>query len=196
MPNDTFTNGFELRLVANYLGFNASLTGGYADRVHWAPWGFPDNPDYSPDKKDYWKYSATLSKDQYFKNFRKLHVSVSYLGSSGLDRFSEYEFGTFSGHPLRGYSSGSLRADSTAVLNVSYGLNIENIIRFEGFYDQALVWNTLAGYDGTYFSGAGLLASLNGPWKNSLIRGEVGVPVASHGIHGVVIYLTILKLFG
>jgi hypothetical protein len=195
VPVDTFTNGFEARLVANYLGFQAALAGSYLDRVKWEPWGFPDNPDYSPSKKDYWKYGVTISKDQYFKNFRKLHVSLSYLGGSDLDRFSEYEFGTFSGHPLRGYSSGSLRADSAGVMNISYGLNVENIIRFEGFYDQALVWNTLAGYDGLYFSGAGLLASLNGPWNNSLIRGEVGVPVVSHGIHGVVVYLTVLKLF-
>ncbi len=195
VPVDTFTNGFEARLVANYLGFNAALTGSYLDRVKWEPWGFPDNPDYSPGKKDYWKYGVTLSKDQYFKNFRKLHVSLSYLGGSDLDRFSEYEFGTFSGHPLRGYSSGSLRADSTAVMNISYGLNVENIIRFEGFFDQALVWNKLAGYDARYFSGVGLLASLNGPWQNSLVRGEVGVPAVSHGIHGVVVYLTVLKLF-
>ena len=72
-------------------------------------------------------------------------------------------------------------------MNLSYGLNIEDIIRFEGFYDQAILNDRVSGFHNTYFSGAGLLASLNGPWSNSLIRGEVGVPVVSHGIHGVVV---------
>ena len=195
VPVDTFTNGAELRLVANYLGFNATLTGDYEARADWQFWGLPGNPDYSPKNKDYWKWAASVSKDYYFSDFRKLHLSVAYLGGSDLDRFSDYTFGAFSGQPLRGYNSGNLFADSAVVMNISYGVNIENVIRFEGFYDQGLIWNKLAGFDGTYFSGAGLLASLNGPLKNSLIRGEIGVPVVSHGIHGVVVGLTLLKLF-
>ena len=74
-------------------------------------------------------------------------------------------------------------------------MNIENIIRFEGFYDQAIVNDKKSGFDNAYFSGAGLLASLNGPWSNTLVRAEVGTPVVSHGIHGVVINLLLLKLF-
>lgn len=194
-PVDTFSNGAEARLVANYSGFNATLTGSYASRASWPSWGVPDNPDYSLKKKDYWKYSLSLSKDQYFPGFRKLHVAVMYLGGTDLDRFSKYEFGTFSGHPIHGYKSGSLRSQDALVMNLSYGLNIENIIRFEGFYDQALLRDKFSGFRNTYFSGAGLIASLNGPWQNSLIRGEIGIPVVSHGVHGVVVYATILKLF-
>ncbi len=194
-PVDTFTNGAELKLVANFSGFNATLTGAYASRASWPFWGPPDNADYSPDKKNYWKYSLSLSKDQYFTGFRKLHVSVSYLGGSDLDRFSKYEFGTFSGNPINGYKSGSLRSQEAIMMNLSYGLNIENIIRFEAFYDQALLKDKFSGFQDTYFSGAGLLASLNGPLDNSLIRGQIGTPVVSHGIHGVVVFLTMLKLF-
>ena len=79
--------------------------------------------------------------------------------------------GTSSGaspsNPVRGYKSGSLRTQSAFVANISYGLNIENIIRFEG-YDQAIVKDKTSGFDNEYFSGAGLLASLNGPWLNTL----------------------------
>ncbi|MGH9369088.1 MAG: hypothetical protein ACRD3M_15605, partial [Thermoanaerobaculia bacterium] len=81
------------------------------------------------------------------------------------------------------------------VMNLSYGLNFEDIIRFEGFYDQALLTDKSLSFDNTYFSGAGLLASLNGPLKNSLVRGEVSIPVVGHGIRGVVVQFTILKLF-
>jgi len=195
VPVDTFTNGVELKLVANISGFSATLTGASLWRAKWEPWGEPGNPDYSPDKKHYSTWSASLSKDQYFSGFRKLHVGFSYISGNDLDRFSKYEFGTFSGHPLRGYQSGSLRTETAFVMNLSYGLNIENIIRFEGFYDQAILRDSFSGFDNTYFSGAGLLASFNGPWKSSLIRAEIGTPVVSHGIHGVVVNVLLLKLF-
>ncbi len=194
-PADTFTNGAEARLVANYKGFSATLAGSYSSRAKWPFWGVPGNPDYSPDKKDYWKYLISIEKDQYFSGFRKLHVGISYLGGADLDRFSKYEFGTFSGHPVRGYKNGSLRSENALLMNLSYGLNFENIIRFEGFYDQALLRDKGSGFHNTYFSGAGLLASLNGPFANSLFRGEVGIPVVGHGNHGVVVSMMILKLF-
>ncbi len=194
-PVDTFTNGALLKLVANYKGFSATLSGSYENRAKWPFWGLPGNPDYSPAKKDYGKYSIEVDKDQYFKGFRKLHVGIAYRGGVDLDRFSKYEFGTFSGHPIRGYKNGSLRSEKALTMNISYGLNIEDIIRFEGFYDQAILDDKESGFHHTYFSGAGLLASLNGPFKNSLIRGEVGVPVVGHGNHGVVVQVLILKLF-
>jgi hypothetical protein len=194
-PTDTLTEGGEARLVGNYKGFSATLSGSYFHRSRWDPWGIPGTSEYDPSQQNYWKYFASVSKDQYFSGFRKLHVSVAYYGGSNLDRFSKYEFGTFSGNPIRGYSSGSLRMEKAWLANVSYGLNIENIIRLEGFYDQALATESVAGYHNTYFSGAGFLASLNGPWSNSILRGEVGVPVVNHGIHGFVVYLLVLKLF-
>ena len=194
-PVDTFTDGAELRLVGNISGFNAIATGGYFHRRKWEFWGDPATSEFDPKQQDYWKYSFSLSKDRYFSGFRKLHLGLSYLGGSDLDRFSKYEFGSFSGNPVRGYKSGSLRTESAFVANVSYGLNIENIIRFEGFYDQALLKDKKSGFDNTYFSGAGLLASLNGPLQNSIFRAEIGVPVVSHGVHGVVINVLLLKLF-
>jgi hypothetical protein len=184
-----------LKLVANISGFAATATGDYLSRQHWEPWGEPGNPDYSPSNKNYWTWSMSVSKDQYFPGFRKLHVGLSYLSGSGLDRFSKYEFGSFSSHPIRGYPSGNLRTEKAWIANLSYGLNIEDIIRFEAFYDQALLRDSISGFHNTYFSGAGLLASLNGPWKSSLVRAEIGTPVVSHGVHGVVVNVLLLKLF-
>ena len=88
-----------------------------------------------------------------------------------------------------------MRADRAALANISYGLNIENVVRFEVFYDQAFVTNALAGYDGTYFSGAGISTAFNGPWDNTRIRGEVGVPVVRNGVNGFTINIQLLKLF-
>ncbi len=194
-PVDTFTDGAELKLVANVSGFNAVASGSLYRRRKWERWGDPATSEFDPDQQHYRKYSFSISKDRYFSGFRKLHLGVAYLGGHDLDRFSKYEFGTFSGNPVRGYKSGSLRTESAFVANVSYGLNIEDIIRFEGFYDQAIVKDKRSGFDNAYFSGAGLLASVNGPWSNSLLRAEIGTPVVSHGVHGFVINVLLLKLF-
>jgi hypothetical protein len=194
-PSDTFTSGAELRLVANVSGFNASLQGSYAKRHVWEPWGTPGGDDWDPRHRDFFQYSLVLSKDHYFRGFRKLHVALRYLGGHDLDRFSKYEFGSFSDAPIHGFKSGSIKADEVIVANLSYGLNIEEIIRFEGFYDQAYVLDEGSGFGNEYFSGAGLLASFNGPWANSLVRVEVGVPVVRHGIPGFVVNFVLLKLF-
>jgi hypothetical protein len=195
VPVDTFTDGAELRLVGNLSGFNATLLGGYFHRRKWERWGDPATSEFEPGQRDYVKYSFSVSKDQYFSGFRKLHVGLSYLGGTDLDRFSRYEFGAFSGTPLRGFKSGSLRTEQALVAGVSYGLNIEDIIRFEGFFDQAVLRDHASGFDNTYFAGAGLLGSINGPWENSLLRFEVGVPVVRHGVDGFVVNVMLLKLF-
>lgn len=194
-PSDTLTNGAELKLVSNFQGFNVRVSGGYFHRSTWEPWGDPATTEYSPTQQTYYKYALSISKDQYFPGFRKLHVEFDYLDGSRLDRFSKYEFGPFSGNTLHGFKSGSLRTEQAYIVNLSYGLNIENIIRFEGFYDQVIANDKVSGFHNTYFSGAGLLASLNGPLKDSLLRCEIGVPVVRHGVNGLVVNVLMLKLF-
>jgi hypothetical protein len=194
-PTDTLTSGAELRVVANVSGFNAAFQGSYARRHKWEFWGTALGRDWEPRHRDFFQYSLVVSKDHYFRGFRKLHGALRYLGGQDLDRFSKFEFGTFSSAPLKGFKSGSIKADEVIVANLSYGLNIQEIIRFEGFYDQAYVLDEASGFGNEYFSGAGLLASFNGPWENSLLRIEVGVPVVSHGISGFVANFVLLKLF-
>ena len=194
-PVDTFTDGAELRLVGNYKGFNATAIGGYYRRRDWEPWGNPATSEFDPRDRDYWKYQLSLSKDQYFPGFRKLHVGLTYLDGQDLDRFSKYEFGAFSGAPIHGFKSGSVKTQTALLGSVSYGLNIEDIIRFEAVFDQAVVKDRESGFDNTYFAGAGLLGSLNGPWKNSLLRFELGAPVVGHGVKGFVVNVILLKLF-
>jgi len=194
-PADTETFGVEGKLTANFEGYNATLDYSRLHRSSWPFWGVPGASEYTPDQRDADKYLASLAKDYYFPGFRKFHAKVSYLGGSGLDRFSRYEFGSFSPNPMRGFNSGSLRASRAWVLNLSYGLNIEDIIRLEVLYDQALVTDPVAGFQRRYFSGVGISGQLNGPWENSLIRFDIGTPVVSHGVHGFSISALLLKLF-
>jgi hypothetical protein len=195
VPADTFTFGEEIKLTSNISGFATTLDYSRFHRDHWPFWGIPGESEYEPSQRDYEKWSAGISKDVYFSGFRKLHAAVTYLSGSDLDRFSRYEFGAFSGNPLRGYQSGALRTKEAWIMNLSYGLNIENLIRLEALYDQAIVNDPVSGFHHQYYSGAGVSGQLNGPWSNSLIRFDVGVPAVSHGIHGVTASLLLLKLF-
>ena len=148
----------------------------------------------SPTRRTTGSTPSTLTKDFYFENFRKLLVKLSYLDGQDLDRFSQWDFGPFSTTALPGFPSGTVRADRAYEAIISYGLNIENIIRFE-VYDQALVTNRFAGYDNTYFSGIGITTSFNGPWDSTRIRAEVGYPVVARGVHGFTINVQFLKVF-
>jgi hypothetical protein len=195
IPVSTFTLGAALRLNWNQDGYNLTASGGYYSRAKWEPWGSPAFITYAPDQKDYWKYSVEATKGFYFPSFRKLLVKLAYLSGTNLDRFSQWDFGPFTTTQITGFPSGSVVADKAVLNNLSYGLNIENVIRFEIEYDQALVTNRFAGYDNTYFSGVGITSSFNGPWDGTRIRADVGYPVVNHGVKGFTINAQILKVF-
>ncbi len=194
-PVDTWTLGAELRLTWNQNGYNLAVKNGYYSRANWEPWGNPATSGYNPDQKDYWRLSVDLRKTFHFANFKRLAVAMTYLNGAHLDRFSQWDFGPFGPTRLYGFPGGSVRADSGGVLNLSYGLNIENVIRFEVGYDQALVTNVLQGYSTTYFSGVGVATSFNGPWDSTRIRAEVGYPVVAHGVQGFTMNVQFLKVF-
>jgi hypothetical protein len=195
LPASTTTEGVEGRLQANWMGFGGTIDWQTFRRDRWPFWGVAGQSEYTPSQRSYQKFAVSLSKDQYYPGFHKLHVGLSYLTGSDLDRFSRYEFGYFSGNYVHGYASGSLRTTNALLADVSYGLNIENIIRLEGFYDSLWATDRQSGFARTYFSGAGAIASLQGPWDNSLIRVDVGVPVVRHHESGFVVQALLLKLF-
>jgi hypothetical protein len=194
-PVDTMTYGAELRLSWNQDGYNLVAKGSYASRDRWQAWGDPATSGFDPDQKTYWKYSAEITKGFYFSKFRKLGVSVSYLDGQRLDRWSRWDFGPFTTNKIAGFPSGSVRADRAILNNLSYGVNLGEVLRFGINYDQAFVTEKLSGYDHTYFSGAGLDLDMNGPWDNTRIRVETGYPVVAHGVKGLTLNFNFLKVF-
>ncbi len=71
----------------------------------------------------------------------------------------------------------------------------DRFVRLEVLYDQGLLNDPVSGFHHSYYSGGGISGQLNGPWNNSLVRFDVGLPIVSHGIHGVSASALILKLF-
>ncbi len=194
-PVDTWTYGAELRLTWNQNGYNLAVKNGYYSRANWQPWGNPETSGYNPDQKDYWKLSVDLRKTFHFADFRRLAVAMTYFNGANLDRFSQWDFGPFGQSRLYGFPGGSVRADSAGILNLSYGINVENVVRFEIGYDQALITEPQSGYTNTYFSGVGVATQFNGPWDSTRIRAEVGYPVVAHGVQGLTLNVQLLKVF-
>ncbi len=195
VPVDTFTLGAGLRLNWSQDGYNLAANAGYYSRQKWEPWGDPLYFSYEPTQKDYWKYSVELTKGFYFENFRKLLVKLSYLDGQDLDRWSQWDFGPFSSTALTGFPSGTVLADRAYEAIISYGINIQEIVRFEVEYGQAVVTNRFAGDTNAYYSGIGITTSFNGPWDGTRIRADAGYPVVARGVHGFTINVQLLKVF-
>ncbi len=196
IPSNHWVTRAQAQVIWDYEGWAVSARYGFNKRSDWAPWGLPGNPDYAPDKDVFHTYGVSIAKDFHFARFRRLRTSLAYLGSSNTDRFSKYGFGFFGGNSLRGFASGSLRAQEAFVLRTGYGIVVGDAFRIEGLYDHAVIKDTAAGLDFANFGGAGIGGQIAGPWQ-SVLRFDFGLPVVgrNRGEKGVVISLTMLKIF-
>ena len=177
IPSDHWLTRLEGQLAWDWRGW--ALTGRYAwnTRSQWDPWGYPGNPDYSPDKDTFTTWGVELQKDFHLPRFQRIRTSVGYVGSDNTDRFSKYQFGFFGGTSLRGFRSGALRAEEAVTSKVAYGYVIGSAFRLEVLYEDARVKDPAAGLDWAYFSGAGISGEFVGPWA-TLIRLDAGTPVS------------------
>jgi hypothetical protein len=195
LPTDTPTLGGSAQLVANIGGYGLSFEAESQHRTRWEAWGRPSTSEYDPSQQTYTRWRVRFTKDFFFSNFRRLHVDASYLDGRHLDRFSKYEFGSFSAVRLHGFQNGSVRTQRAETLSLSYGYDVGSAFRLEAFYDSAWATDRQSGYSHTYFSGAGLAGSMNGPWNDTILRFDLGVPIVGGGIHGVAVNVVLLKLF-
>ncbi|MBK9090901.1 MAG: hypothetical protein IPL90_18410 [Holophagales bacterium] len=102
----------------------------------------------------------------------------------------------FGGTSLRGFSSGSLRAEEAFTAKVAYGVVVGKLFRLQALYDHAIVKDPAAGYDWVNFGGAGVSGQFSGPWS-TLVQLEAGLPVVgrNRGQTGFVVYLVFLRSF-
>ncbi len=196
VPSDHFLARLEGRLAWDLSGWN--VVGKYSLnlRSKWDAWGYPGNPDWDPGKDRFRLFSASLTKTFDLPKFQRIDTGVSYAKAYNADRFSKLQFGFFGGTSLRGFSSGSLRAEEAVTAKVAYGLVAGKLFRLQALYDHAFVWDEASGYDGTSFGGAGISGQFSGPWS-TLVQVEAGLPVVgrNRGQDGFVLYLVFLRSF-
>ncbi len=193
LPQDHFTNELGMRVTYTRGGYRFKVTGSYSNRSNWEPWGIPGSGDYDPATKDYLKWGASLAKTFHLPRFRKFGVQLEYVDGQDLDRFSKYQFGSFSKIRVHGFQNGKIRAESATALNLSYGIEMGELFRLEALGDFALANDMAEGLDQEPLGGLGIAGTIVGPWK-TLVRLDAGVPVVGPD-DGFTLFLTFLKMF-
>ena len=196
IPSTHWVTRLQARAIYDVKGWALTGTYTWSKRSSWDAWGMPGNTDYDPGKDEFRTYSLNLAKDFHLPKFQRIRSSVSYFGSNNVDRFSKYSFGFFGGTSLRGFRSGSLRANEAFIGRAAYGFVVGEAFRIEAVYEHALVTDTAAGLDKVSFGGAGLAAQLPGPWS-TIVQLDAGAPVVgrNRGQTGFVLNLVFLKIF-
>jgi hypothetical protein len=196
VPSDHFITRVEGRLSWDLKGWTATGRYSWNLRSRWDPWGYPGNPEWDAGKDRFRLFSASLAKTFELPRFQRIDASASYLGTSNVDRFSKIQFGFFGGASLRGFRSGSLRAEEAVTAKVAWGVVVGKLFRLQALYDHAVVKDPATGLDWANFGGAGVSGQFSGPWS-TLVQLEAGLPVVgrSRGQTGFVLYLVFLRSF-
>jgi hypothetical protein len=105
-PPSTMTNG---------LGGAWVRRGGYIFVTNgtWYRRGEGQEPTYA-------KYTASLSRDWYFKAVHKIHLNGAWFGGRHLDRFSKYQFGMFDDTRIHGVPASGVRFQELTMARGSY----------------------------------------------------------------------------
>jgi len=195
-PSNHWVTRLQSTAIWDLQGYAVTARFAWNKRSTWDAWGTAGNPDYEPGKDQFRTYSVQVAKDFHFPKFQRLRSSISYLGSNNTDRFSKYSFGFFGGSSLRGFRSGSLRAEQAFIGRAAYGVAIGSALRIEGIYEHAVLKDPAAGLDWANFGGAGLSGQLPGPWT-TIMQIDAGLPVVgrARGQKGFVVNLVFLKIF-
>ncbi len=196
VPSDHLVTRLEGRLGWDLSGWTAVAKYSWNLRSEWEPWGFEGNPEWDEGKDQFRLFSVAVTKTFELPKFQRIDSGLTYARASNADRFSKYQFGFFGGTSLRGFRSGSLRAEETVNAKIAYGIVAGKLVRLQLAYDHALVKDEAAGLDWVHFGGAGLSGQFPGPWS-TLVQLEAGLPVVgrSRGQTGFVVYLAFLKSF-
>jgi hypothetical protein len=195
VPSDNLLHAFDLGASFARSGYRFAVSGSYARRSEWEPWGLPGpgSTEFSEDHQDFMRWEARASKNWYLPNFQKVGFEVDYASGSDLDRFSKYQFGFFGGTRVHGYQSGKVRAEEVLASHLSYGFEVGQAFRIEAVGDVAWATDEIGGLDNELLGGVGLVGTLIGPWQ-TIVNVDVGVPVTGPD-DGFVAYLVFLKLF-
>ncbi len=193
LPSDHVEHRFGLDLQLSRAGYRLRLGGSLHRRSEWEPWGFPGNPEYDPEAREYETWEVAASKNWYLADFRKVGLELNYLGGSGLDRFSKYGFGYFGGNRVHGYQIGKVRAEEAWAAHLTYGFEVGQLLRLDAIGDVAWATDAASGLDRELLAGVGLAGTFIGPW-DTIVNLDIGVPVAGPD-DGLTVYLVFLKLF-
>jgi len=194
IPQDTLTHSLRGNVQYNRAGYRLRLSGGMNRRSDWQFWGLPDNDEYNPDQKDFFRWQARFGKTWWLPKFRRVRVFFEHLDGSNLDRFSGYDFGMFGDASVSGYQGGLVRAEKANGAHILAGINYFEKIRFDLKADAVWASNAMTGLDNEFLAGIGIEGTMTLPWQ-LIMNFEAGYAVAGPGKGNIALRVFFLKLF-
>jgi hypothetical protein len=184
-PPSTITNGFGGAWEYRRAGYSLVANGTWYRRR-------------TGEEPTYTKYTASLSRDWYFKAVHKIHLNGAWFGGERLDRFSKYQFGMFDDTRIHGVPASGVRFQELAMVRGSYSFNLLELYRLDLFLEQAwgrdrdvtVAWRGL--------TGLGAAVNLRVPW-NMILRAEAGkslLPPGYRGVGSTTLQILLLKPLG
>lgn len=192
LPRDHIDRSLSLDLRYSRQGWRAGIDAGFHSRSDWEPWGLPGGDDFDPEDEDYLRYGASVGKNWYLPNFRKVGAELEWAGGQDLDRFSKYELGFFSDIRVHGYQSDRVRAEEVVAGHFTYGFEVGQFLRLDGVLDVASANDKEFGLQDEFLAGFGIAGTFQGPWA-TLVNLDVGTPIAGPD-NGVSVFVVFLKL--
>ncbi len=182
VPQDHRELDLGLELEFNRRGYSVVGNATWSDRSDWAAFGpfddstgefvhfDPASASYVPGAPDpveerFARYGVTASREWYLPSFQKLRAELQWLDGSRLDRFSSYQFSLFGEDRLNGFAGTGVRFDRGWIARAGWSFNLFEAIRFDAVLETSGVNERGAPDAWSSFSGAGLAATVLGPWK-------------------------------
>jgi hypothetical protein len=196
LPSSTTTHGVGGSYEFRRAGYSLVANGAWFGRSSWSEWGPPESSAEQPQpERTYEKYSASITRDFYFKLFHKVHLNGAWFGGRRLDRFSKYQFGLFDDTRIHGVPASGLRFDELAMVRGSYSFNIFDHYRLDLFLEQASGRDRDLSSEWQPITGLGVAVNLRAPW-NTILRADFGkslLPDGYRGIGSTVLQILLLK---
>lgn len=193
LPANHLNHEFRLTAKYNRKGYRMRARGSRHLRGTWDFWGLPGNAEFETDDDTYSTWNVAIGKTWHLPKFLKFGAELEYLDGSNLDRFSKFDFGTFSSVRVRGYETGKIRAEEAIAAHLNYGWNVGGTFRLEALADAAWATDSTSGLDRELLAGVGVAGTLVGPWS-TIINVDLGVAVAGPD-DGITATIAFLKLF-
>jgi hypothetical protein len=199
VPRSTVTTGIGGAWEFKKGGYNFGVNGASFRRLGWADWGADpvEGSAFSglSTDREYEKYSASISRDFYYKVFHKVHLNGAWFGGRHLDRFEKYQFGLFDDTKIHGVPASGVRFDDLAMVRGSYSWNVFEQYRLDLFLERG--WGRDLAFDAARhpITGLGTAVNFRGPWS-TIVRAELGksaLPARYQGLGSTTLQILVLK---
>jgi hypothetical protein len=182
LPPSTVTNGFGGAWEYRRGGYSFVANGTWYRRR-------------SGDQPTYTKYTASISRDWYFKAVHKIHLNGAWFGGERLDRFSKYQFGLFDDTRIHGVPASGVRFQELTMARGSYSFNLLDLYRLDLFLEQAWGRDRDVAPAWRPVTGLGAAANLRVRW-NMILRAEAGkslLPAGYRDVGSTTVQILLLK---